>query len=232
MKFKQKTRSRFDFVSEFAGKQLPAHPITRYHTFSPVWKSTRKKGGYVPRPNRGDEDLFPCCLSCQVTTRGTQPSEPLWRKEANASWLRAEWRWDFGHTLPEGLIGYGVGLVPPTLIERDRIFVFDESTSRQYLDVLLEEHALLGDIQHEAKVSIFSSPSFGNVNFEGQMVASVYGNIYVAIPRPSFWGDGAEIWQRFTFENIEPPYDLSSLVLRDDNIEVKDGKVFLKGIQL
>jgi hypothetical protein len=233
--FKQRTRSKIDNNKEFAAKRLPAHPVSRYHTFSAVWKATRKIDGHLPRP-KNNNDLFPCCRTCQIIARPEAANEPLWRKKANVDWLRAEWFWDFGHLLPSGFIDYGVGVTPPVLKpERDRIFVFnqtDAEAKRHYLDIDMEEHAKAGKIQHEAKVRISDYPYSELVSFEGQLLCSSDGELLIAVPRDTWWTDGKEIWQRFIFKSPTLPYELDNLVLRDDHIKTEEGKVLFMGVQL
>lgn len=215
---------------------MPAHPVSRYSTFSSTWKATRKIDGQLPRPKNNNDDLFPCCRTCQVIDRPSAANKPLWLKKANVDWLRAEWFWDFGHLLPEGFIDYGVGVTPPTLKpERDRIFVFDPADTeakRHYLDVDMEKHAKVGADQHEAKFRVVLIPQNQLVSFEGQVLVSTDARIGVAIPRTQWWGDGKQIWQRFTFESPVMPYDLSNLAVHGDNIKVDGNKILLKGIEL
>ena len=227
--FRQRTRTRFDTSIEFAAKRLPAHPVSRYGSFSPMWKATRKIGGYVPWPKNNNDDLFPCCRTCQAITKPASANEPLWRKTANIGWLRAEWKFDFGHLLPEGFISYGVGVTPPLLQpERDRIFVFKPDFSRGYLDVNMEAHARAGAEQHEARVKI---GSFFQVNYPGEIVATKTGQVSIAIPRTVLFGTGIKVFERYIFQDIEMPFNLPILIDGGDFVREGD-KILLNGVAL
>lgn len=156
--------------------------------------------------------------------------EILVRRSANVGWLSAEWWWDFGWTLPEEFVSYGVGITPPEPpAERDRVFVLDPEYKRKYLELDLAEHAAAGADQHEARVKIVSS--FPSVNYPGEICATKSGLIYVAKPRTILFGRGIEIWERYIFEAIEMPFDLPVLL---DGIDiVREGdKILLNGIAL
>jgi len=122
--------------------------------------------------------------------------------------------------------------VPDPPVKRDRVFVFKSDLSRGYLDLDLNEHARAGTDQHEAKAKVSTYASYEQVAFEGQLVASTEGNIYFAVPRSWWFGDGKEIWQRFIFESPIMPFELSNLVLNGDNIKVENGKVLFMGVEL
>lgn len=236
MKIRQRTRSRFDINREFAAKQLPAHPVSRYHCFSELWKTTRRKGGYVPIPNNTNDGLFPCCLNCQsqnqINSKTDAPNQPLWHRKANAGWLQAEWKWDFGHTLPPDFVKYGVGITSPLMpIDKNKIFFLDESSNRVYINENLEEHATLpGDRQHEAKMRITLTPLYNNVDFVGQMTASNNGTIAVAVLRDPPFGDGVAIYDRYIYQYIEMPYNLPVLIT--SNFVVNADRISLNGIPL
>lgn len=219
-------------ISEVAGKLLPAHPTGRYNSFTDLWKKTRRPSGYLPRPTTcatKENDLFPCCLSCGATDP-ENIKELLARRSANQGWLTADWWWDFGWVLPEGFVSLGVGVTVPSLpVERDRVFVHKPNLSRGYLDLDLEAHAKVGADQHEAKAQIVN---FANVSFEGQLTVTTSGDIRVAVPRTWWFGDGKEIWQRFIFQSPVMPYELSNLVLDNDNIKVVNGKIEFMGVEL
>jgi hypothetical protein len=231
MAFKQKTRTRFDSTPEFAAKRLPAHPVSRYSNFSPKWKATRKRSGYVPWPKNNNDDLFPCCRTCQTWRSPENAAKPLWYKTANVGWLRAEWFWDFGHLLPADFINFfGIGVTPPTLKPpRDRIFAFKPDLARGWLDLDIEEHAQAkGADQHEARIKIAAT---AQVNFPGEIVANTSGAISIALPRTVLFGRGVEIYERYFFERIEMPYDLPILI--DGENFVREGsKILLNGVTL
>jgi hypothetical protein len=229
--FKQKTRSKFDSTPEFAAKRLPAHPVSRYSTFSPMWKATRKRAGYVPWPKNNNDDLFPCCHTCQAIAKPESATKPLWYKTANVGWLRAEWFWDFGHLLPAGFISYGVGVTPPPLRpERERIFVFKPDISRAYLDLDMEEHAQCKGDQHEARMRIVTSLG-QTVTFPGEIIATTSGLILIALPRKTLFGKGITIFERYAFEIVEMPFSLP--ILTDGGNIVREGdKILLNGVEL
>ena len=222
-------------ISEVAGKLLPAHPTGRYSNFSSLWKKTRRPSGYLPRPTTcatKENDLFPCCLSCGATDP-ENVKELLARRSANAGWLTADWWWDFGWVLPAGFVDYGIGVtVPSPSVERDRVFVHKPDLSRGYLDLDLEAHSKAGADQHEARAKVSTYANYERVAFEGQLVASSYGDIYVAIPDLWWFGDGKEIWQRFSFQSPVMPYEFSNLVQTGDSIKVENGKVVFMGVEL
>lgn len=228
--FKQKTRSRFDSTPEFAAKRLPAHPISRYSRFSPMWKATRRRGGYVPNPKNNSDDLFPCCHTCQAFIKPESASKALWYRTANVGWLRAEWFWDLGHLLPEGFVALGLGVTPPPLRpERDRVFVFKPDASRAYLDLDMEQHSRAGADQHEARIKIVS---FANsVNFPGEIVAATGGQISIAVPRSTLFGKGIQVWERYIFQPIEMPFNLPVL-LDGENFTREGAKILLNGVAL
>ncbi|MEG4579356.1 hypothetical protein QUA71_06935 [Microcoleus sp. MON1_C5] len=220
-------------ISETAGKILPLHPTVRYKNFSALWRKTRKIGGYVPRPKTcmtDKNDFFPCCLSCAVTTDPETVKEKLARRSANVGWLSADWWWDFGWTLPEGFVNYGIGVTVPTLQPpKNYVFVLDPDLKRKRLEFTLEEHANLhGDLQHEARVKI---SSYDNVTFIGQIIASPHGQIQIAVPRTTWFGSGLEIWQRYMFEAIEMPFDLP-ILRHGAQLQVTAGKVTFNGVEL
>lgn len=220
-------------TSETAGKLLPLHPTARYKNFPDLWKKTRQIGGYVPRPKTcmtDKNDFFPCCLSCTAISDPETVKEKLARRSANAGWLSADWWWDFGWILPEGFVGYGIGVTPPVpQPPKNYVFVLDPSLKRKRLEFTLEEHAKLhGDLQHEAKIRIVS---FASVNFPGEIIASSTGQIQIALPRVTWFGSGIEISQRYTFESIEMPYDLP-ILRHGAEIQVNNDKVTLNGVEL
>lgn len=223
-------------ISEVAGKLLPAHPTNRYSTFSQLWRKTRRPSGYLPRPTTcasKTDGFFFCCLSCSAATDPENVKELLARRSANAGWLAADWWWDFGWVLPAGFVDYGIGVTVPSLpVERDRVFVHKPNLLRGYLDVDLAEHAKVGADQHEARAKVSTYASYEQVAFEGQLVVSSYGDIYVAVARPWWFGDGTKIWQRFIFESPIMPYELSNLVQAGYNIKVESGKVMFMGAEL
>lgn len=191
----------------------------------------------MPRPKRltSPDDLFPCCLTCvAVSEKEKDLSEPLWHQKAYAGWLQAEWFWDFGFTLPEEFISFGIGITPPPMpVERDRVFVHKSDFSRGILDVSLEKHAECGEIQHQTKVSMYSQALFANVLFEGQFVADRSGGFYVAVPRNWLFGNGKETWQRFIFQPISMPYNFNNILIHGDNIKMaKNNKILLNGVQI
>lgn len=195
-----------------------------------MWKATRKRGGYVPNPKNNNDDLFPCCHTCQVFSKPESDTKPLWYRTANAGWLRAEWFWDFGHTLPAGFIAYGVGVTPPVLQpKRDRIFIFKPDNSRAYLDLDMEAHATAGADQHEARIRIIASSA--SVNFPGEIIASTTGRIQIAFPRTVPFGRGISVSERYIFEAIEMPFSLP--ILTDGGDFVREGdKILLNGVAL
>lgn len=188
----------------------------------------------MPNPKNNQDDLFPCCRTCQLLDRQPSSNEPIWRKTANAAWLRAEWKWDFGHLLPAGLISYGLGVTPPVpQPKRDRLFLLKPDLTRGYLDLDLQVHAQLknGD-QHEAKARVSVFLGSESVVFEGQLLVSTTGDIRFAVPRSQWFGDGKEIWKRFIFESPVMPYDLPNLVLDGDNIKKVNNKIEFMGVEL
>lgn len=228
MIFFKKTRTQFDSTTEFAAKLLPAHPITRYSRFTKTWKKTRNKN-HVPRPEQcSTSELFPCCLKCSQTTE--KSSDAVWNRKANASWLRAEWKWDFGHLIPE-LITYGVGITPPTpKPESDRLFLLDSQNKRGYLEKTLQEHAnLQGDDLHEARVVV--TTTVGTVYFPGQITVSSGGQIWIATPRTTLFGKGVEVHERYIFQAVQLPFNLPILV-HGSEITVENNKVLLRGVTL
>ena len=234
MEVKNRSYSDND-TPEIAGKLLPLHPIDRYKSFSALWKQTRKMGGYVPRPSAcaaNEEDYFPCCLKC-AQPPADRTRELLARRSAQASWLTAEWCWDFGFTLDEEWLFFGVGITAPNMpVERDRIFVLNPELKRGYLEISLQEHAKLkGKNLHEAKVKVYTNPGFASVSFPGEIAVSPTGSIWVAQPRSTFLGQGKAVFERFIFEPVQMPYALPVLVHGDDII-VASGKVSLRGIAL
>ncbi|MEG4273798.1 MULTISPECIES: hypothetical protein [unclassified Microcoleus] len=219
-------------ISEVAGKLLPLHPTNRYSSFSDLWKKTRRPSGYLPRPTTcatKDNDFFFCCLSCGATDPDSV-KELLVRRSANAGWISADWWWDFGWLLPAGFVNLGIGVtVPSPPVERDRVFVFKPDLTRGYLDLDLDSHAKAGADQHEAKAQVVN---FNNVSFEGELTVNTSGDIRVAVPRSQWFGDGKKIWQRFIFQAPDMPYELSNLVLDNDNIKVVNGKIEFMGVEL
>lgn len=216
---------------EIAGKLLPAHPTARYKSFSSLWKRTRQMGNYVPRPATcmtPKTDFFPCCLSCAAVSDPETLQETLVRRSANAGWLMAEWWWDFGWTLPVEFVSYGIGVTPPEPVERDRVFVFDSEFKRKYLEVSLQEHAVAGADQHEARIKI---TALSNVNYAGEIVANSFGQISIAVPRTTLFGKGIEIYERYIFQSIEMPFDLPVLI-DGENFVQEGGKIFLNGVLL
>ena len=220
-------------TTEVAGKLLPAHPVARYKKFPLLWKKTRQISGYVPRPKNctgSEDDFFPCCLSCAAVKTTENLKETLVRRSANAGWLSAEWWWDFGWTLPEEFVGYGIGVTPPDPpVERDRVFVLDTDFKRQYLDIDLKEHATAGANQHEARIKITTTAP--NVNYPGEIIVTSYGRIFIATPRTRLFGKGIEIYERYIFEAIEMPY-LLPILLDNVNFEKKGDKILLNGVEL
>lgn len=218
---------------EIAGKLLPAHPINRYKTFTKLWQQTRKIGGYVPRPAAcaaKQEDYFPCCLKCAISVDAGSAKEVLAHRSALAGWLLAEWVWDFGFTLPEEFVSFGVGItVPEAPAKRDRVFVFTPDLRRGYLDTALEEHAAAKINQHEARVRIFSS--LPNVQYPGEIIASTTGTIRIAISRDIPFGQGITVSDRYSFWPIEMPYNLPILVNNSDIVREGD-KILLHGVAL
>ncbi|MEG4133238.1 hypothetical protein QUA41_30625 [Microcoleus sp. Pol11C1] len=220
-------------TSETAGKLLPLHPTARYKNFPTLWKQTRKISGYVPRPKTcmtDRNDFFPCCLSCAAVTDPETVKEKLARRSANAGWLSADWWWDFGWTLPEGFVGYGIGATVPTpQPPKNYVFVLDPNLKRKRLEFTLEEHANLhSDFQHEAKAKI---SSFESVSFPGQIMATPAGQIQIAVSRTVWFGSGLKVSDRYIFEAIEMPFDLPILKHGAD-IQVASGKVTLNGVEL
>lgn len=236
MPFEIRNRAYIDNnISETAGKLLPAHPTARYKDFSPLWKKTRRLGGYLPRPTtcatNETNDFFPCCLSCSSPSDLASLKEKLAYRSANVGWLSADWWWDFGWILPEDFLKLGIGITVPTVpAERDRIFVFTPDFKRGYLDLDLEEHARAGAEQHEARINI-PKISFVNVTFPGEIIATTSGRIQVAIPRTTWFGKGVEVWERYIFQTIEMPFNLPILVDGDDLIREGD-KILLHGVAL
>ncbi|HEY9813932.1 MAG TPA: hypothetical protein V6D31_10435 [Candidatus Sericytochromatia bacterium] len=220
-------------ILEFAGKLLPAHPITRYKSFSPLWKKTRKMGGHVPRPSAcsADEDFIPCCLRC-VATPPDRIQETLAWRSASQEWLTAEWVWDFGFTLPPELISlWSIGIaIPEAPIQYDRVFLLTPDNKRSYLKETLQEHAQLkSDQLHEAKIAIVSQPLFSFVAFPGQIIASVDGQIFVAQSR--LIPLGKEISERYIFQAIQMSFSNLEIIAAR-HFAVKNAKLLFNGIEL
>ena len=220
-------------TSEIAGKLLPLHPTARYKSFPNLWKKTRQIGGYVPRPKTcmtDKNDFFPCCLSCAAIADPETVKEKLARRSANAGWLNADWWWDFGWILPEDFVSYGIGVAPPVPAPpKNYVFVLDPNFKRKRLEFILEEHSNLhGDLQHEAKIKI---SSFEYVNFPGEIIATEYGQIQIAVPRTTWFGSGVKVYQRYIFETIEMPFDLP-ILRHGTEIQTVDGKVSFNGVEL